>query len=69
MTLEDFSSYLKGKTLEDILHEGRKESAERIFSEAVVPLALLLSYELLKILLIPPHSLKTEIPPSAEKDR
>jgi len=54
----DFSEYVKGKTFDQILHEGRKESADRIMSEALTPLALLLSRELLNILLIPPQSFK-----------
>lgn len=56
MAHKDFSEYAKGKTFDEILHEGRKESAERILSEALTPLALLLSHELLKILLIPPQA-------------
>ncbi|SNB62856.1 hypothetical protein [Thermoflexus hugenholtzii] len=68
MTLEDFSEYLKGKSFDEILHEGRKESAERIFSEAIVPLALLLSQELLKILLLPP-AVETGTPASTERTR
>ena len=54
----DFSEYVKGETFDQILHEGRKESADRIMSEALTPLALLLSRELLNILLIPPQSFK-----------
>ncbi len=68
MALEDFSEYLKGKSFDELLHEGRKESAERIFSEAIVPLALLLSHELLKILLLPP-TVETETPASTERTR
>lgn len=58
MSAKDFSEYAAGKTLDEILHEGRKESAERILSEALTPLALLLSRELLKILMLPPHALE-----------
>jgi ribosomal protein S7 len=56
MSFKDFSEYVKGKTFDEILHEGRKESAERILSEALTPLALLLSRELLKVLLLPPQA-------------
>ncbi len=67
MTIDDFSDYLKGKSFDEILHEGRRESAERIFSEAIVPLALLLSQELLKILLLPSHGAEAEIRSPAER--
>jgi len=56
MSSKEFSEYVKGKTFDEILHEGRKESAERILSEALTPLALLLSRELLKVLLLPPQA-------------
>jgi hypothetical protein len=56
MSSKDFSEYVKGKTFDEILHEGRKESAERLLSEALTPLALLLSRELLKVLLFPPQA-------------
>ena len=49
---KDFSEYVEGKSFEEILHEGRKESADRILSEALTPLALLLSRELLNFLRI-----------------
>jgi len=55
MEQKDFSEYVKGKTLDEILHEGRKESADRILSEALTPLALLLSKELLNVLILPPQ--------------
>ena len=58
MSSRDFSEYVKGKTFDEILHEGRKESAERILSEALTPLALLLSRELLKVLLLSPQALE-----------
>ncbi len=56
MPPKDFSEYAQGKTFDEILHDGRKESAERILSEALTPLALLLSRELLKVLLTPPQA-------------
>jgi len=58
MGTKDFSEYVKTKTFDEILHEGRRESTDRILSEALVLLALLLSRELLNILLIPPISLE-----------
>jgi len=58
MAAKDFSEYVKGKTFDEILHEGRRESIDRILSEALTPLALLLSRELLKILLISPQALE-----------
>jgi len=58
MPAKDFSEYAAGKTFDEILHEGRKESAERILSEALTPLALLLSRELLKVLMLPPRTLE-----------
>jgi hypothetical protein len=58
MVDKDFSEYVEGKTFDEILHEGRRESADRILSEALIPLALLLSRELLKVLLIPPQALE-----------
>lgn len=68
MPPKDFSEYVKGKTFDEILHEGRRESAERILSEALTPLALLLSRELLKVLLFPPQALEELIatPPEEE---
>ena len=56
MADKDFLEYVKGKTFDEVLHEGRRESADRILSEALIPLALLLSRELLKVLLIPPQA-------------
>lgn len=67
MTIDDFSKYLQGKSFDEILHEGREESMERILSEAIVPLALLLSHELLKILLRPPHRAEAGIYASGER--
>ena len=58
MSTKDFSEYVKGKSFDEILHEGRRESADRILSEALTPLALILSRELLNFLLIPPESLE-----------
>ena len=37
--LKDFSEYVQGKSFDEILHEGRRESADRILSEALAPLA------------------------------
>ena len=58
MSAKDLSEYAAGKTFDEILHEGREESAERILSEALTPLALLLSRELLKVLMLPPRTLE-----------
>jgi hypothetical protein len=58
MVDKDFSEYVKGKTFNEILHEGRRESADRILSEALIPLTLLLSRELLNVLLISPQALE-----------
>jgi len=58
MATKDFAEYVKGKSFDEILHEGRRESADRILSEAIVPLSLLLSRELLKILLVSPQALE-----------
>lgn len=58
MEAKDFSEYVKGKSFDDILHEGRRESADRLLSEALVPLALLLSRELLNVLLLSPRALE-----------
>jgi len=58
MEAKDFSEYAKGKTFDQLLHEGRRESADRILSDALTPLALLLSRELLNVLLIPPQTLE-----------
>jgi hypothetical protein len=58
MADKDLSEYVEGKTFDEILHEGRRESADRILSEALTPLALLLSRELLKVLLISPQALE-----------
>jgi hypothetical protein len=55
---KDFSEYVKGKTFDQILHEGRRESADRILSDALTPLALLLSRELLNVLLLTPAALE-----------
>jgi len=57
MGAKDFAEYVQGKTFDQILHEGRAESAERLLSEALVPLALLISRELLNILLLSPAAL------------
>jgi hypothetical protein len=57
MVSKDFSEYVQDKTFDEILHEGRRESADRILSEALTPLALLLSRELLKVLLLSPQAL------------
>jgi len=57
MEPKNFSEYAKGKSFDEILHEGRQESADRLLSEALVPLALLLSGELLKVLLLSPQAL------------
>jgi len=57
MTPKDFSEYVAGKDFDEILHEGRRESADRLLSESLTPLALLLSRELLNVLLIPPEVL------------
>ncbi len=54
----DFSEYVEGKTFDEILHEGRRESTDRILSEALTPLAILLSQELLNILLMSPATLQ-----------
>jgi hypothetical protein len=58
MITKDFAEYVKNKNFDEILHEGRRESADRILSEALVPLALLLSRELLKVLLLSPQVLE-----------
>mgnify|MGYP000299119423 CR=1 FL=1 len=58
MESKDFAEYVKGKTFDQILHEGRRESADRILSDALTPLALLLSRELLNVLLMPPQTLE-----------
>ena len=58
MAAKDFAEYVKGKSFDEILHEARRESADRILSEAIVPLSLLLSRELLKILLVSPQVLE-----------
>ena len=39
MAGKDFSEYVGGKTFDDILHEGRRESADRILSEALNAIA------------------------------
>ncbi len=57
MDNKNFAEYVKGKSFDEILHEGRSESTERLLSEALVPLALLLSRELLKVLLLSPQAL------------
>lgn len=61
MNEKDFSAYTQGKSFDEILHEGRRESADRILSEALTPLALLLSRELLNVLLIPPEALEAAL--------
>jgi len=66
MSAKDFSEYVQGKTFHEILHEGRRESADRILSEALTPLALLLSRELLKVLLISPQALEGLVAAEAE---
>jgi len=48
MATKRFSEYVEDKSFDEILHEGRRESMERIFSEALTPLTLLLSQELHK---------------------
>ena len=58
METKDFADYIKGKSFDDILHEGRRESADRLLSEALVPLALLLSRELLNVLRLSPQALE-----------
>lgn len=68
MCPKDFSEYVKGKTFDEILHEGRNESAERILSEALTPLALLLSRELLKVLLFPPQAFEEIIATPPEEN-
>jgi hypothetical protein len=57
MAVKTFADYTQGKSFDEILHEGRHESADRILSEAIGPLALLLSRELLKVLLFSPQTL------------
>ena len=39
MVTKDFAVYVQGKSFDEILHEGRRESADRLMSEALVPLA------------------------------
>ena len=39
MTTQNFADYVQGKSFDEILHEGRRESADRLMSEALVPLA------------------------------
>lgn len=58
MTTQNFADYVQGKSFDQILHEGRRESADRILSEALVPLALLLSRELLKVLQLSPQTVE-----------
>jgi hypothetical protein len=60
METKDFSEYVKGKSFEEILHEGRRDSADRILSEALTPLALLLSRELLNVLLLSPKFFESQ---------
>lgn len=67
MQAKDFSEYVKGKSFDDILHEGRRESADRLLSEALVPLALLLSRELLNVLLLSPRALEDLTLPTTGK--
>jgi len=69
MSEKDFSAYVQGKSFDEILHEGRRESAERILSDAITPLALLLSRELLNVLLIPPDALKVMLPVALDSER
>lgn len=64
---KDFSEYVKDENFDEILHRGRKESADRILSEALVPLALLLSGELLKVLLLSPQALEELLTPSTTR--
>jgi len=59
MATPDFSTYVQGKTFDEILHEGRRESAERLLSEAVTALALLLSEKLLQWFLASPERVTT----------
>ena len=68
METKDFSEYVKGKSFEEILHEGRRDSADRILSEALTPLALLLSRELLNVLLLSPKFFESQTP-SPQKER
>lgn len=65
MAVKTFAEYTQGKSFDEILHAGRQESADRILSEAIGPLALLLSRELLKVLLFSPQALP-ELTPSPE---
>ncbi|RMF27307.1 MAG: hypothetical protein D6759_17955 [Chloroflexi bacterium] len=58
MATKRFSEYVEDRSFDEILHEGRRESMERILSEALTPLTLLLSQELLKVLLLPPAILE-----------
>lgn len=67
MEIKDFAEYVEGKTFDEILHEGRRESADRILSEALVPLALLLSRELLKVLLLSPRALENLVTPPVKE--
>ena len=67
MTSRDFADYVRGKTLDQIVHEARRESADRLLSEALVPLALLLSRELLNVLLINPRDLESLPTPTTEE--
>lgn len=68
MSPKEFSEYVKGKTFDQILHEGRRESTERILSEAITPLALLLSRELLNVLLISPQALEELVATPVEEE-
>jgi len=68
MSPKEFSEYVKGKTFDQILHEGRRESTERILSEALTPLALLLSRELLNVLLISPQALEELVATPVEEE-
>lgn len=65
--MKDFSEYVQDRTFDEILHEGRRESADRLLSEALAPLAILLSRELLKVLQLSPRSLEELTTPSVQE--
>jgi hypothetical protein len=68
MENKDFSKYIQGKTFDQVLHEGRSESIDRILSEALTPLALILSKELLNILLLSPQILQPPLSDIPQKE-
>jgi len=43
MKTEDFAEYLEGKTLEEIVHEAKKESEKRMLAQGIAPIALFIS--------------------------